>query len=70
MGDFISASQCLKASYKKDGDNLLSRASCNRTRDDGFELKEGRLSLGIRKTFITVRVAELWNKLPRKEVDG
>ncbi|PKU38002.1 hypothetical protein llap_11689 [Limosa lapponica baueri] len=42
-GDFIVAFQYVKRAYKKDGDKLFSRASCDRTRGNGFKLEEGRL---------------------------
>jgi len=32
----------LKGACKKDGDKLFSRVCCDRTRGDGFKLKEGR----------------------------
>ena len=35
---------------------------------DGFKLKEGRYSLGIRKKFFTMRVLKDWNRLPREAV--
>ncbi|KAF1435830.1 Anoctamin-3, partial [Spheniscus demersus] len=41
-GDLIAACQYLKGAYKKDGDKLFSRACCDRTRGNGFKLKEGR----------------------------
>lgn len=41
QGDLSVAFQCLKEAKKKDGDRLLSRGCCNRTRGDGFKLKEG-----------------------------
>ena len=47
QGDLIVAFQYLKGAYKEDGDKLFSRASCNRTRSNGFELKEGRFRLDI-----------------------
>ncbi|KAK4824080.1 hypothetical protein QYF61_010591 [Mycteria americana] len=50
-GDLIAAFQYLKGAYKKDGDRLFSRACCDRTRGNGFNLKEGRFRLDIRKTF-------------------
>ena len=58
------AFQYLKGAYKKDGDKLFSRACCNRTRGNGFKLKEGRFRLDIRKKFFTMRVVKHWNGLP------
>jgi len=57
------AFQYLKGAYKKDGDKLFSRACCDRTRGNGFKLKEGRFRLDIRKTFFTRRVVKHWNRL-------
>ena len=69
-GDLIAAFQCLKGAYKKDGDRLFSRACCNRTRGNGFKLKEGRFRRNKRKTFFTMRMVKHWNKLPREVVDA
>ncbi|KAK4824374.1 hypothetical protein QYF61_014034 [Mycteria americana] len=66
--DLIAAFQYLKGAYKKDGDKLLSRACCDRTRDNGFKLKEGRFRLDTRKKFFMMMVVKHWNRLPR-EVD-
>ncbi|KAK4828762.1 hypothetical protein QYF61_000753 [Mycteria americana] len=66
QGDLIAAFQYLKGAYKDDGDRLFSRASCNRTRGDGFKLKEGTFRLDIRKNFFTARVVKHWNRLPRE----
>jgi len=35
------SSQCLKGSYKKEGDRLFSIICCDRTKGNGFKLKEG-----------------------------
>ncbi|PKU46444.1 coiled-coil domain-containing protein 66 [Limosa lapponica baueri] len=70
QGDLLAAFQYLKGAYKKDKDRLFSRACCNRTRSNGFKLKEGRFRLDTRKTFFTMRVAKHWHKLPREVVDA
>jgi len=70
QGDLISTFQYLEAAYKQDGDRLFSRTCCNRTRGNGFKLKEGRFRLDIRKKFFTVRVLKHCNRFPREVVDA
>ena len=41
-GDFIAAFQYLKGAYKKARAGLFTRACSDRTRGNGFKLKEGR----------------------------
>jgi len=69
-GDLTAAFQYLKGAYKKDKDKLFIRACCNRTRGNGFKLKESRFRLDIRKTFFTIRVVKHWHRLPREVVDA
>jgi len=64
------AFQYLKGAYRKDVDNLFSKACCDRTRSNGFKLKEGRFRLGIRKKFFTMKVMKHWNGLPRETVEA
>ncbi|KAK4827190.1 LOW QUALITY PROTEIN: hypothetical protein QYF61_015218 [Mycteria americana] len=70
QGDLIATFQYFRGAYKKDGDKLFSRASCDRTRGNGFELEESRFRLDIRKKFFTMRVVKHWNGLSREVVDA
>ena len=69
-GHLIAVFQCLKGAYKEDGDKLFRRVCCNRTKGNGFKLKEGIFRLDIRKKFFTMRVVKQRNRLPREVVDA
>jgi len=70
QGDLMVTFQYPKVADKKAGEILLTRAWSDRTRGNGFKLKEGRFRLDIRKKFFTVRVMRHWNRLPREAVDA
>jgi len=46
----------------------FTRACSDRTRDDGFKVKEGRFRLDMRKKLFTMRVVRCWHRLPREAV--
>ena len=54
-GELRETCQYLQGAVRKKGTDC-SRVCCDRTRGDGFKLKEGRFRLDIGKKFFTVRV--------------
>ena len=67
-GHLVAAFQYLKGAYEKAGEGLFTRACSDRTRGNGFKLKENRFRLDIRRKFFTVSVVRHWHRLPREAV--
>jgi len=65
QGDLIAAFQYLKGTYKQEGEQLFTRIDSDRTRGNGFELRQGRFRLDIRKKFFTQMVGMHWNRLSK-----
>jgi len=51
QGDLRAAFRYIKWACKEDGDIRFSRPCCDRTRSNGFKLKESKLRLNIKKKF-------------------
>ncbi|KAJ7398320.1 hypothetical protein BTVI_126425 [Pitangus sulphuratus] len=62
----IVALQYLKGANKKDEGRVFGRARSDRTRGNGFKVKESRVRLDIRKKSFPGRVGKPWHRLPRE----
>ena len=69
-GDLVVAFQYLKGAYKQEGEQLFTWVDSNRTRGNGFKLRQESFRLDIRRKFFTQRVVMHWIMLPREVVDA
>jgi len=53
-GDLTVAFQYLKGVYKQERERLFTRMDIDRTRGNGFKLRQGRFSLDIRRKFFHI----------------
>lgn len=69
-GDLTAAFQYLKGAHKQEGERLFMRMDSDRTRGNGFKLRQGRFRLDIRRKFFTQKVVTQWNRLSKEVVDA
>lgn len=68
QGNLTAAFQYLMGAYRKNRKGLFIRMCCDRTRDNGFNLKRVPFRLGIREKLFIQRVVRHWKWFPREVV--
>ena len=60
----------LNGAYKQEGEWLFTRVDSDRTRGNGFKLRQGRFRLDLRRKFFHPEGGDTLNRLPKEAVDA
>ena len=64
------AFQYPKGAYKQEKERLFMRVDSDRTRGNGFKLRQGRFRLDMRRKFFHTECGDPLNRLPKEAVDA